>query len=130
VRLVKIGSERFLDVVPAENRAVTFPSSPILGYVPVHSVLRVLFDRKTLWLTDSRDPGASSYYHGTGDQTAVISICKGYSPNMLRSGKFLLTAPTEVLVDLLTKHAREGLIFPRDNEGDFRLRIAKSEATK
>jgi hypothetical protein len=123
--LVQFGNDRFLDVVPDEDEAAKPSLFPTLGYLPVHSILRVTVDRKTLWLTDSRDPCRE-----IREQTPAMEICQGYSPGSIYSGQFVVTARTEVLQEFVTKHPRDGVGFPKDDQGDFRLRIGKPGAPK
>jgi hypothetical protein len=124
-RLVQLGGDRFLDVVPSQEGATRPSLYPTLGYIPVHSILRVAIDRKTLWLTDGRDPCRE-----TVEQKPAIGLCEGYSPGAVYPGQFVLSAKTEVLQEFIGKHARDGVAFPRDNQGDFRLRVGKPGAPK
>src|SRR5262249_34082561 len=61
-RLVQLGSDSFLDVAPAADTATQPRLYPTLGYVSVHSILRVAVDRKTLWLTEFNDPCRNAFY--------------------------------------------------------------------
>jgi hypothetical protein len=99
-RLVQLGADRFLDVVPSGDAAG-------IGALPAHSVFKVFLNADSLALV----PLSDSWLCGTSEaEQANLGECL--------DGDFVLTAHTDVLQEFVKNHADDGGVFPEPSADD------------
>jgi hypothetical protein len=99
-RLVQLGGDRFLDIVPSGDAAG-------IGALPAHSVFKVFLNADSLALVPLND----SWLCGTLEaEQANLGECL--------DGDFLLTAHTDVLQDFVKNHSDDEDVFPEPSDED------------
>ena len=99
-RLVQLGADRFLDVVPSGDAVA-------IGALPAHSVLKVFLTADSLALV----PLSDSWLCGTSEaEQANLGECL--------DGDFVLTAHADVLQDFVKNHSDDEDVFPEPSEDD------------
>ena len=100
-RLVQLGSYRFLDVVPSSSYDVQGrPQQTEPGYIPTHSILKVIIEGDSLYLIAPNDE----------------QLCAAARDNKVKVGDcidddFVFTAQTGSLQEFFLKHADDLEIF-------------------
>jgi hypothetical protein len=117
--LFQLGGGRFLDIVRPDGAVRDFGDcssrAQVEGKTPMHSILKVWQDHKTLWLTDA-DCGCSRSCRDVEAEQNEVGTCEV-------GGTFVFTAPAEAVQAFIRKHAIDEKVFRK--EGDFRLRVGK-----
>jgi hypothetical protein len=108
-RLVELGAERFLDVVPERDETAGVP-----GMLPAHSVFKVSVQGDALFLSPLNVDWLCSAPQA--DQAALGQCI---------DGDFILTTSTDVLQEYVRDHSDDEQVFPELDDSDGFRRVAK-----
>lgn len=108
-RLVQLGADRFLDVVPEMDEEGGVP-----GMLPTHSVFKISLQGDTLFLLPLNLDWLCSA--PLSDQAALGQCI---------DGDFILTASTDVLQEYVRNHGEDAQVFPEMDDSDGFRRVAK-----
>jgi hypothetical protein len=119
--LVQLGSYRFLDVVPLSSYDTQGKSQQIEpGYIPTHSILKVILEGDTLSLMAPNDGRLCA---AARENKLTLGDCV--------DGDFMFTAQTAVLQEYFLKHADDLEVFDKtDPDSVLHRQAVKQGATQ